>query len=94
MKKIFLENGFYLVYSGDVDRELADGFYFTVAYPGMNGDDLLNELLTFGISAITLHTTGSTRIEGLRICVSKVDEEKINILSDRLKLFNNIKQGK
>lgn len=89
MKKIFIENGFYIVYSNDIDKELADGFYFTVAYPGMNGEELLNELLRFGISAITLDTTGSTRKEGLRICVSQVDNSKIEVLSERLSLFKN-----
>jgi len=91
MKQLFLENGFYLVYSKDIDKELADGFYFTVAYPGMNGEELLHELLCFGISAITLDTTGSSRTEGLRICVSQVDEEKLNLLAYRLKLFRNYK---
>lgn len=87
MKKIFMENGFYLVYSNDLDKELADGFYFTVAYPGMKGEQLLNELLRFGISAITLDTTGSKRTEGLRICVSQVNDTNLNALSERLKLF-------
>lgn len=33
MKKVLLENGFYLVYDNDMGEPLADGFYFTVQYP-------------------------------------------------------------
>ncbi len=34
MKKLFTDNGFYIVYDTDVDEPIADGFYFTFAYPG------------------------------------------------------------
>ncbi|HBX89304.1 MAG TPA: aminotransferase, partial [Marinilabiliaceae bacterium] len=70
MKQHFLDAGFYLVYDKDEEEDLADGFYFTVAFPGMNGEELLSELIRYGISAITLDTTGSSRTDGLRICVS------------------------
>ena len=87
MKQLFLENGFSLVYSLDEDQPLADGFYFTVSYPGLTGEALLFELLRFGISAITLDTTGSSRKEGLRICVSFTGMERMKELDQRLKLF-------
>jgi hypothetical protein len=38
MKKIFTDNGFNIVYDKDEDQPLADGFYFTISYPGMDGD--------------------------------------------------------
>lgn len=88
MKKMFTENGFKIVYEKDVDEPVADGFYFTVSYPGMSGEQLLNELLHYGISAITLDTTGSERPEGLRACVSQVPGTMFDDLEFRLKQFN------
>jgi len=89
MKKLFIDNGFYLVYDRDEDQGLADGFYFTIAYPSMDGEELLGELLRYGISAITLDTTGSSRTEGLRICVSHTLIDKMNDLAERLQLFGS-----
>jgi len=88
MKQAFLENGFKIVYDKDEDQELADGFYFTVAYPKMTGEELLGELLRYGISALTLDTTGSTRKEGLRICTSQTSIERVEELRERLKAFS------
>ena len=88
MKQIFIENGFNLVYDKDEDEDIADGFYFTFSYPGLNGNDLLEHLLYYGISAITLAVTNSTRIEGLRACVSQIGLEKMTLLDERLKQFN------
>jgi len=88
VKRIFLDNGFTLVYDNDLGQPLADGFYFTVAYPGYDdGAELLNELLHYGISAITLETTGSCRIEGLRACVSSIDDGQFDTLRARLQRF-------
>ncbi len=87
MKKYFVENGFKLVYEKDEAYDLADGFYFTVSYPGMSGEELLAELLRFGISAITLDTTGSTRTEGLRICVSHTTLDRMDELRERLEMM-------
>ena len=50
----------------DEDKPLADGFYFTFSYPGMSGAQLLEGLLYYGISAITLDITGSERNEGIK----------------------------
>ncbi len=88
MKKLFVDNGFRLVYDRDGERPLADGFYFTISYPSFeHGGDLLAELLHYGISAITLGTTGSCRTEGLRACVSTTGDEKLAILARRLERF-------
>jgi aspartate/methionine/tyrosine aminotransferase len=48
-KKCFTDNGFSIVYDNDLGEEIADGFYFTVAYPGFKGSDLMRELLFYGI---------------------------------------------
>jgi aspartate/methionine/tyrosine aminotransferase len=88
MKKIFLENGFKLVYDKDDGEPIADGFYFTVSYSGLTGEELIEELLYYGISAISLSNTGSLRREGIRACVSHVPESQFPELEKRLKLFN------
>ena len=88
MKKIFIDNGFKIVYDKDEDEPIADGFYFTFSYPGYTGDELLNELLYYGISAISLSITGSERLEGIRACVSLVQRSQFADLEYRLKKFN------
>ncbi len=88
MKELFTRNGFIIPYDNDIDRPVADGFYFTIAYPGMTGAELLEKLLYYGISAITLDITGSNRNDGLRACVSHVYREQFNDLEERLKIFN------
>jgi aspartate/methionine/tyrosine aminotransferase len=87
MKRIFLENGFEIVYDTDLDVPLADGFYFTFSYPGMTGGELLAELLYYGVSAIGLSITGSDRTEGLRACVSLARPERFPELRERLRRF-------
>ncbi|MDP4238476.1 MAG: pyridoxal phosphate-dependent aminotransferase [Bacteroidota bacterium] len=86
MKALFLKYGFYIVYT-DEDRELADGFYFTIAYPGMTSGELMKEFLYYGISAISLAITGSDNPNGLRACVSFVRLDQMGVLEDRLKAF-------
>lgn len=88
MKKLFTSNGFSIVYDKDIDQELADGFYFSISYQGMDSGELLKNLLYYGISAITLNTCGSERTEGLRACVSQVQREQFNDLEERVKRFN------
>lgn len=87
MKKLFIDNGFYIVYNTDVDKPIADGFYFTIAYPGLTGEELMNELLYYGVSAISLAITGSERTEGIRACVSLVQRDQFPDLEYRLKKF-------
>lgn len=87
MKKMFIENGFHIVYDKDEDQPIADGFYFTFAYPGFSGEELLNELIYYGISAISLAITGSERLEGIRACTSLIKKEQFPDLEERLKKF-------
>jgi len=87
MKKMFTDNGFKIVYDKDEDQVLSDGFYFTISYPGMNGEELIEELLYYGISAISLAITGSQRLEGLRACVSLVSKSQFPELQERLIAF-------
>jgi hypothetical protein len=93
MKKIFLDNGFKIVYDLDEGRPIADGFYFTFSYPGMSGEELLESLLYYGISAIALDITGSTRSEGLRACVSLIHPDQFDLLRSRLEEFNRDHKG-
>jgi len=86
MKALFLKYGFYIVYN-DEERQLADGFYFTIAFPGMSSAQLMKEFLYYGISAISLVITGSEDPNGLRACVSFVRFDQMPILEDRLKEF-------
>lgn len=86
LKGIFLKYGFKIVYDHDLDKPIADGFYFTVAYPGMSGSELMKELIYYGISMISLSTTGSHQ-EGLRACTSFIKPHQYDIMEERLKIF-------
>lgn len=86
MKDLFVKNGFNIVYDKDGEEALADGFYFTVSYPGMSGEELLERLIYYGISAISLSTTGSES-EGLRACVSQTQRTQFKDLESRLEKF-------
>lgn len=88
MRKMFLDAGFKMVYDKDIDKELADGFYFTISYPGMTGGELLAELIRYGISAITLDNTGSEHTEGLRACVSQIGMKDMDELHSRIDNFH------
>ena len=88
MKRLFVDNGFRIVYDRDLEQPVADGFYFTFAYPGMQGGELLGELLHYGISAITLDITGSERTEGLRACTSLIQRAQFPALEARLQAFH------
>ena len=88
-KKLFMDNGFHLVYASDGDQPISDGFFFTVGYPGMTGEELQIWLLRYGISTISLPSTGS-RQEGVRICVSLLsDDGAFTRLGERLAAFHN-----
>ncbi|MBE9468931.1 MAG: pyridoxal phosphate-dependent aminotransferase [Bacteroidetes bacterium] len=86
MKKMFIDNGFFIVYDTDIDKPVGDGFYFTISYPGMTSGELLEELLYYGISAITLDNCGSDK-QGLRACVSQTQRTQFGDLENRLKRF-------
>ena len=86
MKKAFIDNGFYITYDEDCGEPIADGFYFTYCYPGFTGADLVEEMLYYGVSGISLDTCGSTK-QGVRACTSLIQREEIPILAERLKAF-------
>lgn len=87
LKEIFCRHGFRIVYDKDLDENIADGFYFTIGYPGMTGGRLAHELMYYGVSAICLSTTGSSQ-EGLRVCTSFVEDRQFDELDRRMSLFN------
>ena len=87
MKIIFQENNFDLVYNQDMGEPIGDGFYFTVSRAGMTGGELLFEMLRYGMAGIPLNTTGSTQ-EGVRICVSLIQETQLEELNIRLSALN------
>ena len=86
LKEIFLRHGFYLVYDNDLGEPVADGFYFTIGYPGMSSGELAHELMYYGVSAISLVTTGSNQ-EGLRACTSFIQDHQYTLLDERMALF-------
>ncbi len=88
IKKMFTDNGFKIVYDKDDETPIADGFYFTIFYPGFDGAALIERLLYYGISAITLDIARSERKEGLRACVSLIQRDQFSDLEDRLKKFH------
>lgn len=88
MKRILMENGFRIVYDRDGEKPIADGFYFTLSYPGFSGPELVEALLYYGISAIPLVVTGSRRREGLRACVSQVSPGRIREFKHRIRQFH------
>ena len=87
MKKIFTDNGFHIVYDHDVTRKVGDGFFFTIGYGDMTGGELLRELLYYGVSSISLSTTGSQQ-QGVRACTSRMRNELYEVLQERMKAFN------
>lgn len=87
MKKIFLDNGFHIVYDRDVTMEVGDGFFFSLGYKDMPSGELVTELIHYGVSSISLATTGSLE-NGVRACTSRMREELYPALEERMKQFN------
>ena len=87
MKKIFTDNGFHVVYDRDVNQQVGDGFFFTIGYKNMSGGELLKELLYYGVSCISLSTTGSLQ-NGVRGCTSRMRDELYPVMEERMKAFN------
>ena len=86
LKEIFLRHNFHIVYDKDLDQPVADGFYFTIGYPGMTSGQLAQELMYYGVSAICLITTGSHQ-EGLRVCTSFIEDHQYDQLEERMQIF-------
>lgn len=87
MKRIFTDNGFHIVYDYDVTKPVGDGFFFTLGYGNMPGGTLLKELLYYGVSSISLSTTGCDQ-QGVRACTSRMREELYPVLEERMKAFH------
>ena len=86
LKEIFCRHHFHVVYDKDLDEPIADGFYFTIGYPGMTSGKLAHELMYYGVSAICLITTGSHQ-EGLRVCTSFINDNQYDMLDERMAIF-------
>ncbi|MBR6087311.1 MAG: pyridoxal phosphate-dependent aminotransferase [Prevotella sp.] len=86
LKDVLLAAGFHLVYDNDMGSPLADGFYFTVIYPGMTGLQLTRELIYYGIAVFPLDTMGSTQ-QGVRICTSFFKPEQEQLFKERIEAF-------
>ena len=87
MKKIFTDNGFHIIYDYDVTQRVGDGFFFTIGYGDMSGGDLLKELLYYGVSSISLSTTGSDQ-QGVRACTSRMRDDLYDVMAERMKAFS------
>ena len=73
--------------TNDMGSPLADGFYFTVIYPGMTGLQLTRELMYYGIAVFPLDTMGSLE-QGVRICTSFFSDNQHDIFRERIELFH------
>lgn len=87
MKRIFTDNGFHIVYDYDVTQPVGDGFFFTIGYGQMSSGELLKELLYYGVSSISLGTTGSEQ-NGIRACTSRMRDELYPVMEERMKAFH------
>lgn len=87
MKRIFTDNGFHIVYDYDVTQQVGDGFFFTIGYDNMSGGELLKELLFYGVSSISLSTTGSEQ-QGVRACTSRMRDDLYDTMQERMKAFH------
>ena len=87
LKEILERTGFSVVYDKDDDMPVSDGFFFTMGYKEMDGAELLQELLYYGVSGIDLSTTGGKR-KGIRACSSNIKPHHYAMLEERLALFN------
>ena len=86
LKEIFLRHGFHIVYDKDLDEPVADGFYFTIGYKNMSSGQLAYELMSYGVSAICLVTTGSDQ-EGFRVCTSFIEDHQYAQLEERMSIW-------
>ena len=52
----------------------------------MTSGELAHELMYYGVSAISLVTTGSEQ-QGLRVCTSFIEDHQYAQLEERMKIF-------
>ena len=89
IKEIMAKHNFHVVYDLDADnRPVGDGFFFTFTYRNWTGEQLINKLIYYGVSAISLISTGAKR-EGLRGCAASMREDQFDALDERLALFDH-----
>ena len=86
MKDIFLRHGFSISYEEDARGAIADGFFFTLSYPGMSSSALVDELIAYGVSTVSLEKMGSCR-EGVRVCSSRIHGDQFGLLEERMAAF-------
>ena len=84
---VYKRQGFHIVYDYDATQVVGDGFFFTIGYGNMTGGELLRELLYYGVSSISLSTTGSEQ-EGVRACTSRMREELYPVMEERMRAFH------
>jgi aspartate/methionine/tyrosine aminotransferase len=87
IKRVLIDNGFYLIYESAERNTSGDGFYLTFGYPGFDAMRLLKELLYYGVTALPLQLFGSSRSDGLRGCVALIDQQNLRVLAERLTRF-------
>jgi aspartate/methionine/tyrosine aminotransferase len=87
-KQMFCDNGFHIVYDNDLGRKISDGIYFTVGYKAVDTETLQNELFEYGISTISLPTSGSSQ-PGVSVSVASLGQpDWFAMLEMRLRAFN------
>ncbi len=88
VRKMLTDNGFHIVYSIDGEQPISDGFFFTAGYGDLTSAQLQSELTRYGISSISLPSTGSEQ-HGVRVCVSMIrDDKEFKTLEERLRAFD------
>ncbi len=88
IKQIMEKHHFHVVYDMDADdRPVGDGFFFTFTYRNWTGEQLINKLIYYGVSAISLIATGAKR-EGMRGCSASVRDDQLEALDERLAIFD------
>ncbi|MBO4447310.1 MAG: pyridoxal phosphate-dependent aminotransferase [Bacteroidales bacterium] len=87
VRDIFCRNGFHIVYDMDVTAPIGNGFYFSLGYGNMTSGELVSELMHYGISCISLETTGSEQ-QGVRGCVSLIGPDVYPLLEERAAMFH------
>lgn len=87
MKEIFLRHGFTLSYGSDARGPVGDGFFFTLSRAGMDSGRLVDELLAYGVSTVSLEKMGSRR-DGVRVCSSRIKGDQFDLLDERMAAFD------
>ena len=86
LKEIFCRHGFRVVYDRDVTMPVGDGFFFTLGYGSLTSGELVVELVKYGVSSISLSTTGSLQ-NGVRACSARIREDQYDVLEERMAAF-------